>query len=218
MRVHYARSRSRSILRHRPDPGCAEPGRRGNNSPRFSLSIRQTVHFPSCPKRRFHCRLPPHFRSLRTTNDRRSAAVRGCLGRRLPHRARGDRAPRRAAVGRGPGRAVDAGREPDQMASRAHHLVLRAVPAQAACRRLSRRSTSASPFCSTPITSRPARGTRGRSAAWSRGRTREEVAAYRAHVDRAVDGADRERRRRDAGARSSRSSRSGCTTSSSTRS
>ncbi len=32
----------------------------------------------------------------------------------------------------GPGRAVDAGREPDQMASRAHDLVLRAVPAAAA--------------------------------------------------------------------------------------
>src|SRR3954469_1442771 len=55
------------------------------------------------------------------------------LGRCIPRRARGDRAPRRSAVGRGPDYPVDAGCEPDQMASRAHHMVLRAVFAEALC-------------------------------------------------------------------------------------
>ena len=98
----------------------------------------------------------------------------------------GDRAPRGAAVGRGPGRAVDGGREPDQMASRAHHLVLRAVPAQAARAGLSRVRRALRASCSTPITSppgprhaRPERGLITRPNA-------DEVAAYRAHVDRAV--------------------------------
>ena len=60
---------------------------------------------------------------------RRSARA---LARRVPPRARRDRAARRASVGRGPDRAVDGGCLADQMASRARHLVLRDVPAQAA--------------------------------------------------------------------------------------
>src|SRR3954468_8452442 len=60
------------------------------------------------------------------------------LGRRIPRRARGDRAPRRAAIGRGPDYPVDAGCEPDQMASRAHDMVLRAVSAEVLCAGLCR--------------------------------------------------------------------------------
>ena len=58
------------------------------------------------------------------------------------------------------------------MAPRAHDLVLRAVPAAAAPARATACSTSTSPICSIPITSRPARVMRGRSAGWSRGRMR----------------------------------------------
>ena len=58
------------------------------------------------------------------------------LARRLPPRARGDRTARRASVGRGPDRAVDGRCQPDQMASRPRHLVLRAVPAGAERSRL----------------------------------------------------------------------------------
>ena len=72
------------------------------------------------------------------------------------------------------------------MAPRAHDLVLRAVPADAASSPATGCSTSASPICSTPIMSPRARAMRGRSAACSRGPTPREVGAYRAHVDPAV--------------------------------
>ena len=49
------------------------------------------------------------------------------------------------------------------------------------------RSTSASPFCSIPTTWPPARGMRGRSAACITRPAAAEVAAYRAHVDAAVE-------------------------------
>ena len=45
----------------------------------------------------------------------------------VPGRPRDDRRPRVPAVGRGPDAAVDARRQPDQVAPRAHHLVLRGV-------------------------------------------------------------------------------------------
>ena len=59
---------------------------------------------------------------------------------------------------------VDAGREPDQVASRAHDLVLRDSSCCGRTCPATGRSTSASRSCSTPTTSPPARGTRGRSA------------------------------------------------------
>ena len=93
------------------------------------------------------------------------APERQRLDRSLPPRARRDRAPRRAALGGGSGDPVDAGREPDQVASRAHDLVLRDVSGSAECARATRFTTSASRSCSTPITSPPARAMRGRSAA-----------------------------------------------------
>ncbi len=129
---------------------------------------RDEVARPDNPSRRFE-RCP-------------QAMVRG-----LPRRARGDRAPRRAAQRRGPGRAVDARREPDQVASRAYDLVLRAVPAAAACSPATASSTSASRYlfnsyyvAAGPRHARPKRGliTRPDCA---------EVAAYRAHVDDAVE-------------------------------
>ena len=52
--------------------------------------------------------------------------------------ARGNRAPRRASVARRSDRAVDGGREPDEMASRPHHLVLRDLPAESRTPGLSR--------------------------------------------------------------------------------
>ena len=142
----------------------------------------------------------PHVAASVVGADFRGAG-RQCpahLVRSLPNGARGDRAPRRAAVARRSDRAVDAGREPGQMASRAHHLVLREVPAEAARRRTIASSTSASAFCSTRITSPPARGTRGRERGLITRPNVEEVAAYRAHVDARGRRADRERRRRDA--------------------
>src|SRR5262245_25678396 len=58
------------------------------------------------------------------------------MDRGVPIGARGDRASRRAVVrGRSSG-AIDAGRESDQMASRTHNVVLRAIPARAASRGL----------------------------------------------------------------------------------
>ena len=55
-----------------------------------------------------------------------------CLGARLSQRARGNRAPcRRPFRGRS-GRPVDGRCEPDQVASRPHHVVLRAIRAGAA--------------------------------------------------------------------------------------
>ena len=45
--------------------------------------------------------------------------------------------PRRAALAGGPVRPVDAGREPDQVASRAHDVVFRAVRAHPPCAGLS---------------------------------------------------------------------------------
>ena len=56
------------------------------------------------------------------------------------------------------------------MASRAHHLVLRAIPAAAASARLPHLRRAVRLSCSTRITSRPGRATRARSAGWSRGR------------------------------------------------
>ena len=89
---------------------------------------------------------------------------------------------------------------------------------KAARRRTIASSTSASASCSTPIMSRRARATRGPERGLITRPNVEEVAAYRAHVDRRGRAASAERRRGDARRRSFRSSRSGCITSSSIRS
>ena len=112
--------------------------------------------------------------------------LRTAWARVVPRGAGGNRAAGGAALERGSGGAIDAGRQSDQMASRAHDVVLRAVPAGAERARLSGVSTSASRICSIPITSPPDRAMRGRGAGWSRGRMPRKSAAYRAHVDAAV--------------------------------
>src|SRR5262249_53678091 len=58
------------------------------------------------------------------------------FGGSLSGRPRRDRAPGCALEPGGPADPVDAGREPGQMASRAYHLVLRAIPARRALRGL----------------------------------------------------------------------------------
>ena len=73
--------------------------------------------------------------------------------------------------------AVDARREPDQVAPGAHHLVLRDLRARPRRARLSRRSTRATASSSTRTTRRSAPGIRGPSAACSRGRRVAEVHA-----------------------------------------
>ena len=122
----------------------------------------------------------PTARGLPTDRSRYRCPARGSAGAAIAPDADASRAAwrdafqavrgeteRRAAPlsRRGSGHPVDAGRQPDQMAPRAHHLVLRAVPAAAARCPATASSTSASPTCSIPITSPPARAMRGRSAA-----------------------------------------------------
>src|SRR5436305_1112069 len=85
----------------------------------------------------------PHVRGDRDADRRSEGSFRRppdtgspALDRGVPQRAPRDGAPRRATVGGGSGDPVDAGREPDQVASRAYDLVLRDVLAAAECARL----------------------------------------------------------------------------------
>ena len=94
----------------------------------------------------------------------RAARARARSPARYAARARGEPRPRRAAVGRGLPGAVDAGREPDQVAPRAHHLVLRDLPARA-LRAGFVPSIPPSAFSSTATTRASASSIRGRSAA-----------------------------------------------------
>ena len=76
------------------------------------------------------------------TDHRRQPAHRP-LRRRLLRRAVAHRGARRAAQPGGPDGAVDARRQPDEVAPGPHHLVLRDVPARSASRRTTARSTDA---------------------------------------------------------------------------
>ena len=96
--------------------------------------------------------------------DARRAPQQAVPGRPHLHRALAE-----PSVGRGPDGPVDARRQPDQVASGAHDLVLRDVRAAAARARLPRRSIRPTSTSSIPITRPSARAIRGRSAACSRG-------------------------------------------------
>ena len=88
---------------------------------------------------------------------------------------------------RGPDRAVDAGRQPDEVAPGAHHLVLRDVRARRARGRLPAVRPGAIGCCSTryydgvgpAVPAQP-------SAGADPGRRVDEVSAYRRHVDAAM--------------------------------
>ena len=98
-------------------------------------------------------------RGVRAHGGHRSKRFRG-----RPHL---HRAARRTAVGRGPDGPVDARRQPDQVAPRAHHLVLRDLRAAPACPRLPHLRSRPTSISSTPITKPSARAIRGPSAACS---------------------------------------------------
>ena len=87
-----------------------------------------------------------------------------------PRSASRSRSARRQSLARGPGDPVDAGRQPDQMASGAYQLVFRDLHPGAASIPATGRSIRPSPICSTPITRRSGRVIRGRSAACCRAR------------------------------------------------
>ena len=92
-----------------------------------------------------------------TALDAAYAAVRARVGRDL-----------RAARGRGLRHPEHGGRQPAEMASRAHHVVLRELPARAVSAGLPRPSIRATAICSIPTTKRWAGSFRACSAACSR--------------------------------------------------
>ena len=97
-----------------------------------------------------------------------------------------------AALAGRPDHPVDAGCQPDQVASRAHH----AGSSRPSCcaphaAGLSRRSIRPTTISSTPTTRRSARVIRGRSAACCRGPASRRSCAYRGHVTSAMARADR---------------------------
>ena len=125
-----------------------------------------TLAFPAAPEAR-----------ARVAPERPRRALRG----RPPRHRRA----RRAAVARGLRAAVDARREPGEVASRAHD----AGSSRPSCSRrtspATRRSTRRSACCSTRTTTASARGIRGPSAACCRARRSTRCCAYRGHVDAA---------------------------------
>ena len=128
---------------------------------------------------------------LPVDSEKPSSLDAGDLRRRWLDAFRGVRAEteRRAAApfGRGPGRPVDAGCQPDQMASGAHHLVLRAVSAGAARARLPAVRRALRLSVQLLLCRGRAAACAAASAAWSRGRTRSRSRPIRAHVDAAVE-------------------------------
>ena len=130
----------------------------------------------------------------------------------LPRRPRPDAGAGRAALDRGSARPADARREPDQVAPRAHHVVLRDLRA----RHARRRSIRAFGFLFNsyyeavgPRVERARRGLLTRPPL-------DEVHAYRREIDRRIEDALAAGALDEVAARAPR--RSGCTTSSSTRS
>ena len=110
---------------------------------------------------------------------------RVALGHRFQQVRRDSETLARAAFAGGPTGPVDAGRQPHQVAPGARHLVLRDLPAVAACPATGC-STPSSATCSTPTTRRwaatPAAGARADHPPRA-----ERVRAYRAHVDAAME-------------------------------
>ena len=113
-----------------------------------------------------------------------SAALR--RGGGLSRRPAGNRGSCRAAVRRGLRHPVDARREPGQVAPRAHDLVLRDLRAERARRRATAVRSGVHGVSSTPTTTPSATGTRGRSAACSRGRRSTRCSPTARHVDGAM--------------------------------
>ena len=99
---------------------------------------------------------------------------------RAHHRSAG-----RAPVGRGPDGAVDARREPDEVAPGPHVLVLRDLPARAAASPATGPSTRRTPTSSTPTTRPWAPGTPGPRGGVSRPAS-PRSRAYRGRVDEAM--------------------------------
>ena len=114
--------------------------------------------------------MSPLRESALQAGDACGGSGRAVAGRALLGRPRHHACARRAAVGRGLRDAVDARREPGQVASGAHDLVLRDLRARAVTRAAIGPSTLAFACCSTPTTTRSATGTRDPSAACSRAR------------------------------------------------
>ena len=143
----------------------------------------------------------PHgmpFAEVKVTQGRMTAlaslpsASEDRASRGVPPRSGGDRAARGAAVGGGSDPAIHAGREPHQVAPRAHDLVLRGVHPRAAGQLLpSIRPTRTS---TTRITRRSGPGTRVPSEAASRP-SAADVGKYRATIDARVTETDSRCRR-----------------------
>ena len=122
--------------------------------------------------------------------------------RRDRPRPAGDETAHRGAGGPagagGPGRAVDARRQPDEVAPGPHHLVLRDVRPRPAPARLPARPRRPTATCSTRTTSRSGTATPAPQRGLISRPTCEEVAEYRAAVDRSLDELIDDRRRGDA--------------------
>ena len=177
------RARTRSTRCSRSSAPTASPTRRSSArslpAPRASrcddAGDACGSHVPRCGG------LPPMRPTADPARRRRGADARARHA--LRSRPRRDAGARRAAVGRGLRAAVDARREPGQVASRAHDLVLRDLRARAARARATRRSTRVPRAVQLVLQRRRRTPSAAASAACCRARRSTTILAYRAHVD-----------------------------------